>query len=105
LASAFGGARDDVITTIWFVFFLLFAVCLMVNTLRGPTCSVQVRTAVQNQNLSGVSRWRKADALMAALAPLLNAAQSSSATAAQSPVTPAAAVVADDPNAPPQAVS
>ena len=108
LFSAFSGVRDDVsnvIVTIAFIFFLLFAVCLIINTLRGPSCSVYVQTAVQNQKLPGVRRWRKADALVAALTPLINAAQSSPPAAASPAPTVAPGFVADDPNAPPRIVS
>jgi hypothetical protein len=105
LASAFSGSRDNVSVTIWFAFFLLFAACLMINTLRGPSCSVHVRTAVQTQKLAGVSRWRKADALVTALTPLIHEAQSSMA-AGNLPASPVEAnIAADDPNLPPRIVS
>ena len=106
LFSAFGGSRDNVFITIWFSLFLLFAVCLIINTLRGPSCSVHVRTAVQNQKLSGVGRWRKADALIATLAPLITASQSSAVVnPAVTPAADAPGFIADDPNVPPQIVS
>ena len=108
LPAAFSSSRDDVAVAIWFGLFLLFSVCMIINTLRGPTCLVQVRTAVQNQKLSGLRRWRKADALIAAITPFINAAQSSPATATenppQAPATGAPTQV-DDPDAPPQVVS
>ena len=104
LFSVFAPARDDVIVSIWFGFFLLFSVCLIINTLRGPTCVVQVRTAVQSRKLPGLRRWRKADALIAAITPVINAAQSSPATGNASPA-PATepATPLETPDVPPQA--
>jgi hypothetical protein len=66
---------DYIAVGVWLGVALLFAVFLLVNTLRGPTCSVHVRTAVQTQKLSGLSRWRAADTFVAALQPLIVAAQ------------------------------
>jgi hypothetical protein len=66
---------DYIVVGIWLGVALLFAVFLVVNTLRGPTCAVYVRTAVQTQKLSGLSRWRAADTFVAALQPLIVAAQ------------------------------
>ena len=108
LVSVFSASRDYFFIIGWFIFFFLFAVCLIINTFRGPSCSVHLRTAVQNQKLSGIGRWRKADRLIAALAPLIDAAQNSS-PASEQPVAASTSVasgdVADDPNAPPRIVS
>jgi len=108
LFSTIIGLRDNVAATIWFAFFFLFGVCLIINTFRGPSCSVHLRTAVQNQKLSGISRWRKADMLIAALASLIDAAQNASpasepSIAASTSVAPG--TIADDPKAPPRIVS
>ncbi len=57
---------------------LLTAVMLglvFVNWALGPTCVVQLRTAVQTATLPHLARWRKAQNLLDALAPLVIAAQ------------------------------
>jgi hypothetical protein len=105
LVEGLSAARDDVLVTLWFFFFFSFVVCLIINTLRGPSCTVHIRTAVQNQKLSGISRWRKADTLVAALTPLINAAQTSLPTAEQPDVAPAAGpqgLNVAEPEAPPR---
>lgn len=43
---------------------------LVVNNLRGSTCTVHLRTAVQTQKLAGLSRRKHADRLLTELAPL-----------------------------------
>ena len=88
--SAPGGFQngDYMVMGAWLALLLFFGTFILVNTLRGPTCLVQVKTAVQNQRLSGVKRWRNADALLAVLTPLVNAAQKSTVTESPVPVTP-----------------
>jgi hypothetical protein len=81
------------------------AVCALlvagvVNTLRGPTCSVYLRTAVQTRKLHGVTRWRKAERLVGELTPLLHAAQRGVATA-ESRDLPAGAAASPAPPANP----
>jgi hypothetical protein len=57
---------------------------LLINQLRGPTCSVHLRTAVQTQKLANLTRWAKADQLVAELTPLVQSAQTAPATEAVS---------------------
>ncbi|HTI97263.1 MAG TPA: hypothetical protein VL527_00060 [Dongiaceae bacterium] len=57
---------------------------LVINNLRGRTCIVHVQTAVQTQKLTNLTRWKKADRLLAELTPLVHQAQ---APAAAVPVT------------------
>jgi len=107
LASAISASQGEVVVAIWFAFFLLFAGCLVINTRRGPSCSVQLRTAVQNQKLPGIRRWRKAEAFVAGITPFINAAQSlpggtpppPTASAAGSPES-----LAVDPDVPPRII-
>jgi hypothetical protein len=61
---------------------LAFLGGMVVNTMRGRTCSVHVRTAVQTQRLKNLSRWRAADRLLEQLQPLILAAQSTPASPA-----------------------
>jgi len=56
---------------------LVFLGGMVVNTLRGRTCSVHVRTAVQTQKLKNLSRWRAAERMLEQLQPRVLAAQSS----------------------------
>jgi hypothetical protein len=76
---------DYFITGAWLAMALLFTTFLLVNTLRGPTCAVYLRTAVQTQKLTGLSRQHKAAGFVAALQPRIEAAQAPSAADAQSP--------------------
>jgi hypothetical protein len=48
---------------------------LVVNLLRGPTCSVRIQTAVQTREIPAVGRLKAADKLLAELTPLIQAAQ------------------------------
>lgn len=108
LATGFGASRDNVLIALWFILFFLFMVGLLINALRGPSCSVHLRTAVQNQKLPGISRWHQAEVLVAALAPLISSAQSSLA-GAQNPMatTPTGnrGCSVNEPGAPPPIVS
>jgi hypothetical protein len=54
---------------------LLGGVGLVLNWRRGPTCVVYFRTAVQTHRLRGLTRWRKAEELMAEIVPLIGSAQ------------------------------
>jgi hypothetical protein len=63
------------------IFFGCFAVLslagIWINTVRGPTCAVYLRTAVQTQKLTGIVRWKKAGAFVEELSPFIQASQSS----------------------------
>lgn len=84
LQQGFNNA-DYFITGAWLAVVLLFTTFLLVNTLRGPTCAVYLRTAVQTQKLPGLGRQRKADGFVAALQTHIAAAQAPSAAEVQSP--------------------
>lgn len=102
----FGYQNGDYLAIgVWLGLLLVFTSFLLANILRGPSCSVYLRTAVQNQKLSGISRWRKAEVLVAALTPLINAAQTSLPTAEQPDVAPTVApqeLNVAEPDAPPR---
>ena len=53
---------------------LLLVFALIVG-LRGPTCRCLVRTAVQTEKLPSLNRLRRAEKILAELAPLIAAAQ------------------------------
>ena len=63
----------------WQAFLLVmtggFFVALIVNWLRGPTCICHVRTAVQNEELSPLKRFRVARKVIERLRPNLEKAQ------------------------------
>lgn len=54
---------------------LMFAALQTLNLLRGPTCACHLRTAVQVMPLPHLTRWRKAERLVAELTPLALAVQ------------------------------
>ncbi len=64
---------------------VLIGVFIMANTLRGPMCSVHLRTAVQTQKLANIDRWQRAEFLIETLTPLIQSLQVS-AGEAQSPI-------------------
>ncbi len=79
----------------------LFGVFMLVNTLRGPMCSVHLRTAVQTQKLANINRWRRAEFLIETLTPLVQSLQASASEApSPNPATvsnpPAASTVQPD---------
>ena len=53
----------------------LFGTPLLLNTLFGPTCAVEIRTAVQTESLPSLCRVRKTQRIMNQLRPLISAAQ------------------------------
>jgi hypothetical protein len=104
----------------WSVPALVFAVPLVINNLLGPACVCYLRTAVQVEELSSLSRWRKARQVLARVRPLIAAAQGElnpeeiparMRELAASPAPgdfapgPAPRSVGDDPNAPPRIMS
>jgi len=54
---------------------LLFAVPLLFNNLLGPTCSCQIKTAVQSEELPSLNRLRRARRVLARLRPFIIEAQ------------------------------
>ncbi|HTL56138.1 MAG TPA: hypothetical protein VL361_10695 [Candidatus Limnocylindrales bacterium] len=68
---------------------LVFIGGIIINALRGPTCVCYLRTALQTAPLPQVSRWKQAERLIAALSPIVLAAQASTqATPAEKPLEP-----------------
>lgn len=55
----------------------IFLSSLAINFAFGPTCVCHVRTAVQTEKLSAVTRLRTAEKILAQIRPLLAAAQGS----------------------------
>jgi hypothetical protein len=98
----------------------LFGALLLVNWLRGPTCSCSLWTAVQSSPLPNITRWRRAEALLKELTPRVLEAQAGlvpgemlqppveAAPADPAPTNPVLGetkYVIDDPNAPPRILS
>lgn len=52
-----------------------FGVCLLINTLLGPTCRCHARTAVQSEELPSLGRLRTAQKVLNQLRPLIQGAQ------------------------------
>jgi hypothetical protein len=94
LIASDSSSQAVVLISVGSVFALIFGVPLLINILRGPTCSVSVRTAVQTQKIPNLVRRNKADKLLEILKPVITAAQTSAPAAA--PVSPSA----DNPEAP-----
>jgi len=97
---------------------LLFALPLLLNNLRGPTCVCHLRTAVQTEELPSLGRLAKARRILDRLRPLIAQAQGQLApeeipsrvqawTAAATAARAAGEdrYVVDDPNLPPRMVS
>jgi hypothetical protein len=80
-ASASGKAR--------LLFFLLpaifFLLCLVVNTLLGPTCSMHLQSGAGVEQLKMVKRLRRARKLRRYIQPLVERAQAASASPAMGP--------------------
>src|SRR4051812_8257357 len=58
--------------------FLLSAILLLVNVLRGPSCAAHITSAVQTVPLPYVQRWRKAQKLVNELSARVSAVQTGS---------------------------
>ncbi|MBI3882211.1 MAG: hypothetical protein HY301_19390 [Verrucomicrobia bacterium] len=98
LRGGFPSGGDDYgVIGIWSAIFLVLGLPLLVNTLRGPTCTVHLRTAVQTQKLRNLTRWRKAELLVTELGPLVQSAQAASAAASVASSDPADAATAAPP--------
>ena len=57
--------------------FALFSIPILVNTLLGPCCDVQIRTAVQIENLPSLSRISRTARVLSRIRPRIQAAQGS----------------------------
>lgn len=104
---------DGVGMTILLVLAGLFALFLAVNLLQGATCTCQLRTAVQTEQLRSLTRVPTALKALAQLRPLIIAAQGElpAADSAQTLPAPLAdtnqalGALANEPGAPPPIVS
>lgn len=108
-----GGIITGIVVT------LLFSIPLLLNNLLGPTCTCQIKTAVQTEELPPLNRLRRARRVLTRLRPLISAAQTRPATeavpsqaveavaSAEMPVVPAiiTAEAGIDPMPPPQGAS
>jgi hypothetical protein len=98
----------------------VFGLLLLGNSVSGPTCQCQIRTAVQTEQLPSLNRLRRARQVLNRIRPLINGAQgqlvpeeipamlqqwlAENQPHATSPASDLAYVM-DDPNAPPRIVS
>ena len=62
---------SDIGAIIAWIIASLFALGLIVNTLRGPTCVCHIQTAVQTTKLSPLGRVRRAQQFLVQLKPLI----------------------------------
>ncbi len=74
-ALSFRNYWEDGIVIVYTVSALLFGVPLLINLVRGPTCTCYLRTAVQTEELPSLSRVRRARKALDRLRPLIAAAQ------------------------------
>ena len=75
---------------------VLLLVVLLINNLRGASCTCEIKTAVQTRPVTSLSRIPQADKVLARLRPLIQAAQAADAA----PAAPAAPVAPAAPAAP-----
>lgn len=69
------GVGDSVGSIVSGGFAALLLVLALIVGLRGPSCRCHVRTAVQTEKLPSLNRLRRAEKILAELAPLIAAAQ------------------------------
>jgi len=88
LQVSWDGRSDDA-AGLFICAFLAFSLIasLALNLLRGPTCTVLIRTAVQTQVLPNINRRKKADKLVEQIGPAIIAAQTTPAAPAATATT------------------
>lgn len=59
----------------------LFLLLLLVNSLRGPACTLHIQTAIQCERIPTIRRLRRARQFLARIQPLITAAQNMAAPA------------------------
>ena len=69
------GVGDSVGSVVLGSFAALLLILALVVGLRGPSCRCHVRTAVQTEKIPSLNRLRRAEKILAELAPLITAAQ------------------------------
>jgi len=75
MVVAFGTPEAWPIIAFFTILLLSSMIGIFFNTLRGPTCSTHLRTAVQTQKLMGITRQRRAELLLETIEPLIQQAQ------------------------------
>lgn len=82
---------EDVGAVIFWCIAAVFLLGLVMNILRGPTCSCYVKTAVQTTRITPLNRIKRSQRFLEQLKPLIAQAQGSPApaTAAASPAAEA----------------
>ena len=90
LAAIIAIQVSDVGAVIAWIIASLFALGLVINSLRGPTCVCYIQTAVQTTKLSPLDRVRRAQKFLTQLKPLIAAVQGTSepTSVASTPVEP-----------------
>jgi hypothetical protein len=105
--------HDTAAIVVWSIFGTLFVAPFVINNVRGPTCTCQLRTAVQIEELPSLCRVRKARRVIEQIRPLVAAAQGGELPAeavsalmrervASSAATEPAKAVPDESNVPPR---
>ncbi len=62
-------------TLFWAILGIPFAIGLLVHALRGPSCTVHLRTAIESSHLSALSRVRPAERSLARISTLVETEQ------------------------------
>jgi hypothetical protein len=63
-------------------------VLLILNLLKGPSCKFYIKTAIQTDRLPSISRIKSAEALIAALTPVIMETQEAPSATTPSDATP-----------------
>ncbi|HSY19496.1 MAG TPA: hypothetical protein VK815_14230 [Candidatus Acidoferrales bacterium] len=88
LVTLGSSSADPATVGVFIAFMLCLGVPLLINILRGPTCTVSVRTAVQTQKIPNLTRRNKAGKLVELLKSAIAAAQEAPPAPAPAAVTP-----------------
>jgi hypothetical protein len=59
----------------WYLLFAILSLPLLINNVRGPTCTCYIRTAVQMEELPSMNRVRKVSRILERIRPLIAEAQ------------------------------
>lgn len=102
LVLAIGYNPDYELALFWGIIAGIFLACLAINTFRGPTCRVHVKTAVQMEELPSLRRLKRVNELLNFLQPLITEAQGEFPPPE---VAPASVAPVESPEPPPPAAS